>query len=212
MKVISLAANKGGVGKTLMTASLAVLAQQECEAQEGDAARGKVAMFDMDPQGSLTTWFNARQRDGPDLVDPMPAIFALRLYYLRRRGVRYLFIDTPPGHSELIAQAMNAADLVVVPVRPGELDFAATQRTLRVATRRHVPLVALPNAGLFRSRAMGELIHRLSDEHVPMLAPLHHRVDLILRNGLTLPETQPNSAGTQELRRVWAQIRDRLGE
>lgn len=42
MKVISLAAHKDGVGKTLLIASLAVLAQQDWEAEEGDAGKGKV--------------------------------------------------------------------------------------------------------------------------------------------------------------------------
>lgn len=212
MKVISFAAQKGGVGKTLMTASLAALAQQDCEREEGEAGKGKVAICDLDPQGSLTAWYNARQRDGPILIDPIPAIYAFRFQSLRRRGVRYLFIDTPPGISEYIARALNAAHLTVIPVRPGELDFAATGRTLRAVTRGKVPFALLPNAGIFRSRAMGELIRRLNDAGMPTLPPVHHRVNLVPSGGLTLPETDSNSAGTHELRNVWTQIRARLGE
>lgn len=211
MKIISLAANKGGVGKTLMTASLAVLAQQDCEAEEGRAGKGKVAMFDLDPQGSLTAWYNARQREGPMLVTPMLRTLALRLYALKRQGVRYVFIDTPPGHSEYIAKAVDVADLVVVPVRPGELDYMAVLRNLQPLFRTH-GVVALPNAGLFRSRSMGDLVHRLDRERRDRLAPVHHRVDLPLKSGLTLVETKPKSAGAQELRNVWAEIRERLGE
>ncbi|EJU14240.1 plasmid partitioning-family protein [Sphingomonas sp. LH128] len=211
MKIISLAANKGGVGKTLMAASLAVLAQQDCEAEEGVAGKGKVAMFDLDPQGSLTAWYNARQRDGPLLVTPMLRTLALRLYTLNRKGVRYAFIDTPPGYSEYSGKAVDVADLVFVPVRPGELDYKAVLRNLQPMLFRAQTIVALPNAGLFRSRSMGDLVRRLDAERRDRLAPVHHRIDLPLKNGLTLPETQPNSAGAQELRRIWAQIRERLG-
>ncbi|MED5546008.1 MAG: ParA family protein [Pseudomonadota bacterium] len=210
MKIISLAAHKGGVGKTMLTASLAVLAQQDCEAEEGEAGKGKVAMFDLDPQGSLTAWYNTRQRDGPILVAPMLRTLSLRLYSLHRKGVRFVFLDTPPGHSEYIRKAMDVAHLVVVPVRPGELDYRAVQRTLQAELFWEDSFVALPNAGLFRSRAMGDLVRRLDADRQDRLSSIHHRVDLSLRKGLTLPETQPESAGARELRTVWAEIRNRL--
>lgn len=56
MKIISVAAHKGGVGQTMLTASLAVLAQQDCEAEEGEAGKGNVAMMGMAPQGGLNAW------------------------------------------------------------------------------------------------------------------------------------------------------------
>ena len=51
-KVLTLAQQKGGAGKTTLVAQLAV----------AFGARGKsVALVDIDPQGSLTRWFKARE-------------------------------------------------------------------------------------------------------------------------------------------------------
>jgi len=54
MKVIALASQKGGVGKTTITAHLAVTAEQQND--------GPVVLIDTDPQGSLSAWWNVREQ------------------------------------------------------------------------------------------------------------------------------------------------------
>jgi chromosome partitioning protein len=53
MKVIVLASQKGGVGKSTLTGNLAVAADL--------AGDGPAVLIDTDPQGSLSAWWNARQ-------------------------------------------------------------------------------------------------------------------------------------------------------
>lgn len=217
MNVIVLAARKGGVGKTLMTASLAVLAQQEAwanaERPPTPPHLSEVVVIDFDPQGCLTNWKNTRASRGleaPVLASMKPDLLPDALVEMSDRGVRHVFIDTPPGHSNIVGAAMRRASLVVVPVKPGELDLAATERTVAAATRLRVPHLLLPNDATFRSRAMGRTIRVLEDAGMPLLPPVHHRVATMLRGGMTVTEREPDSRGAHELTRVWAEIRAKL--
>lgn len=63
MHIITLAAQKGGVGKTTLAVNLAVAAQ---------AAGIKTALFDLDPQESATAWSERREAELPH-VEPISA-------------------------------------------------------------------------------------------------------------------------------------------
>lgn len=54
MKVIVLASQKGGVGKTTLAAHLAIAATK---------GGGKCVLTDTDPQGSLVAWWNKREAE-----------------------------------------------------------------------------------------------------------------------------------------------------
>ena len=54
-KVLTLAQQKGGAGKTTLVAQLAVAFM---------AGGRSVALVDIDPQGSLTRWFKVREAAG----------------------------------------------------------------------------------------------------------------------------------------------------
>ena len=60
MHILVLASQKGGTGKTTLSGHLAVEAQ--------NAGAGPVALIDMDPQGSLSRWWNARAVPEPLFV------------------------------------------------------------------------------------------------------------------------------------------------
>ncbi len=209
MKVVTIAARKGGAGKTLLTASFAVLACQDCTERkpEGDDARtASVAMIDLDPQGCLTDWRNGRSLPGPALIAVAPRYLPKRLAELEARGVEYVFIDTPPGQTEYRALGMAFAHLVVIPTRPAELDLSATIKTAVLAERSGARYAVLPNAANFRSRAMGETIRMLRDAGLSPLPPIHNRVGLALSSGRTLSENDPTSRGAAELAATWAAI------
>ena len=53
MRILTLASQKGGAGKTTLAAHIAVEAER--------AGAGPVALIDLDPQGSLAAWWNSRE-------------------------------------------------------------------------------------------------------------------------------------------------------
>src|SRR5260370_23995726 len=102
MRTIALVTQKGGSGKSTLSASLAVAAQ---------AARERVFLVDMDPQKSLTTWAQNRSDEnlGVEAIAPgkLPAV----LETLVAGHVSLAIIDTPASLTAASEAAMRAADL-----------------------------------------------------------------------------------------------------
>ena len=57
MDIVTIASQKGGAGKTTLSAHLAVEAER--------TGAGPVAVVDIDPQGSLADWWNQRAAETP---------------------------------------------------------------------------------------------------------------------------------------------------
>ena len=123
MQIITLAAQKGGVGKTTMAVNLAVAAQ---------VAGIKTALFDLDPQESATAWSERREAELPH-VEP---ISARRLNQAidaaEANGFALTIIDTPPAAGAEAAAAAQRADLVIIPCRPSLIDLDAIKRTAQL--------------------------------------------------------------------------------
>lgn len=123
MQVITLAAQKGGVGKTTLAVNLAIAAQ---------VAGIKTALFDLDPQESATAWSERRNAEFPH-VEP---ISARRLNQAidaaEANGFALTIIDTPPAAGAEAAAAAQRADLVVIPCRPSLIDLDAIKRTAQL--------------------------------------------------------------------------------
>lgn len=129
--VITVAQQKGGSGKTTLAAHLAV----------GFRAQGlKVALVDLDPQGSLGRWFMTRAETMPDACEGLD--FATSSAW----GVSFecrklsaandiVIIDTPPKADSDLRPALRVADLVLVPVAVSHVDLWATEGVLDLANR-----------------------------------------------------------------------------
>jgi len=117
MKTIVIAAQKGGAGKTTLARNLAVAASQDGRT---------VLCLDLDPQGSLRAWWEGREADAPAMLDRDPAPHALRATLNAAQAQFDLcIIDTQPAAPEWLAEALGAADLVLIPVRPSPDDLRA---------------------------------------------------------------------------------------
>ncbi|MCF8480063.1 MAG: ParA family protein [Rhodospirillum sp.] len=139
-RVITIAQQKGGAGKTTLAAQLAVTF----------AVEGKsVAVVDIDPQGSLAAWHAERVRTlgegGTRLHLSDVAGWRLATELDRLRDVfDVVVVDTPP-HAETEAKAaVRAGDILLVPIQPSPMDLWATAATLDMARKeRTAPLLVL---------------------------------------------------------------------
>lgn len=125
-RIITLAQQKGGSGKTTIAAHLAVAFVRQ---------GGSVALLDVDPQGSLGEWFEARERGLGEEATGMT--FRTASGWGARREARslardfdFVIVDTPPKSDSEARPAIEAADLVAVPIQPTPVDLWATQPTL----------------------------------------------------------------------------------
>lgn len=131
MKTIVIAAQKGGAGKTTLARNLAVVASTE---------GGRVLCLDLDPQGSLRGWWESREGDMPAMLEKDPAPEALRHTLVAAEAQFDLcIIDTPPAAPEWLSEALGAADLVLIPVRPSPDDLRAVGATIAAVNRAQVP-------------------------------------------------------------------------
>ncbi len=128
-KVITIAQQKGGSGKTTLAVNLGVLL-----ARKG----AKVAFLDTDPQGSLGRWFMTRHESGRAEGMELSTASAWGVGYevgKLRDMADFVIIDTPPKADSDLRPALRAADLVVVPVATSHVDLWATDGVLDLARR-----------------------------------------------------------------------------
>lgn len=129
--VITIAQQKGGSGKTTVSANLAI----------GFLRRGKsVALVDIDPQGSLGRWFMTRIETEAGPVDQLEFATSSAwgiTYEVRKLSENHdiVIIDTPPKADSDLRPALRVADLVIVPVSVSHVDLWATEGVLDLARR-----------------------------------------------------------------------------
>jgi chromosome partitioning protein len=136
MKVVALAATKGGVGKTTLASALAVRASQES---------GRVALIDGDAQASLAAWYELRgEPDNPKLFDM--DISAEGIGLLMAQGWEWAFIDTPPAIIDLIEVAILNATFVLIPTRASPVDIEAVGEVVDLCKTHRKPFAFVLNA------------------------------------------------------------------
>lgn len=200
-KVITVAQQKGGAGKTTVAAHIAVALSQKAN---------RVAVIDIDPQGSLSYWHNIREQalgegyTGLTFASVSGWRVASEISRLKRI-VDYIVIDSPP-HTETEARtAIRGADLVVIPVQPSPTDLWATKATLELAKAERVPVKVVMN----RVPANSRLAQTIAGE-LPELSDttLGNRVLFAasLMEGRCATETDPSSVAAQEVKSLVAEI------
>ena len=130
-KIIAFSNQKGGSGKTTLSANLSVL-----WANSGY----KVAVVDADAQQSLTYWMKARKQYYGD--EPMGIIsypFDSRNLDSDLKSIKkkydFIVIDSPPSITFETVQIIKSSDAIYVPVQPSPLDLMATIPFLNIANQ-----------------------------------------------------------------------------
>ncbi|MDV3301887.1 ParA family protein [Mycobacterium avium] len=173
MPTVSLVHTKGGVAKTTSAVYLATAAHR----------RGvDVALIDADPQGSALEWAAAAAGD-----DPLPFLVTPARRPLDVSGGQELtIVDTPPGTAQVIQEAIDIADLVVVPTGASPLDVRRVWPTLEITA--HRPTAVLLTGVDLRTRLADEVKALLESEGVPVIGTRVVRREGIRRAFGTTPD------------------------
>lgn len=203
-KVLVLASQKGGVGKTSLSAHLAVAAEQ--------AGFGPVVIYDTDPQQSLVRWFQDREADTPKLAKGGIAELPATLERLGAGGVRLVVIDTPPAMTDAIRAVIEHADFVLIPTQDGKTDLAAIGSTVRMVRELDRPF-AFALTFIKRGTVQATEAAMLLSKHGPMAGTVAHRMAFktAWNDGRTALETEPRGKAADEVREIWSHVGEALG-
>lgn len=207
-KVIAVAQQKGGAGKTMLAAQLAVAL----------AEGASVALVDIDPQGSLTIWGKLRASASKAAQSiPVESISGWRLageVEKLKKTHDYVLIDTPPVIDSDARRAIRGADLVLVPLNPAPPDLWAAEGTLKLAAeeKRKTALVfnRAPAASRLRKKLETEIVAR----GLTLLpAALANRAGYAnaFADGLGITESGPATQAADELRAAAQALKLLLG-
>ncbi|WP_439522237.1 ParA family partition ATPase [Marivita sp.] len=192
--VITVAQQKGGSGKTTVTANLAI----------GFLRQGKtVALVDIDPQGSLGRWFMTRLETEAGSVDNLEFATSSAwgiTYEVRKLSENHdiVIIDTPPKADSDLRPALRVADLVVVPVSVSHVDLWATEGVLDLARREDKEALVVLNRARKNTR-LGTEVAEAAEKLAARIA------DATLANRVIYAEALGQGRGAAEGRKTPAQ-------
>jgi chromosome partitioning protein len=196
-RVIAVACQKGGSGKTTIAAHLAVEASR--------IGQGPAVLVDTDPQGSLAEWWSARNDDTLALATAKLDDLAANPAELRSRGAAVAIIDTPPALTAAIDQIIAIADLVVIPARPSPHDLRAIGATVKMVRRAGKPFLFVLNGASPRANITAEAVAALSEHGRVAPVILYQRTEYAasMIAGRTVMETAASGRSAREIAELW---------
>ena len=197
MKTLAIISQKGGAGKTTLALNLAGAAE---------AFGHRSVIIDLDPQASAKGWHDHRSKESPVVISAQASRIDDVLSTARQHGADLCIIDTAP-HSETAAlAAARAADLILIPCRPGILDLRGISSSVDLAQIAKRPalvvLNAVPPRGALADQAQ-EAIRPYGIDvarvRISQRAAFYHS----LTAGQTAVEFEPDSIAAQEIRALY---------
>ncbi len=204
MRVLAMASQKGGSGKTMLAGHLAVQAEA--------AGAGPVVLIDIDPRGTLANWWNMRDEDTPAFAQTTVERLAADIAMLRVQGFRLALIDTPPAVSLAVNSVIACAELVVVPTRPYGDELRAAGGTMELCARAGKPLLFVVNGAGAQTPITPDAMMLLA-QHGPVAPkPIHHCPDFAstMLAGSTVAERQADSLAARQIEDLWHYVAGRL--
>lgn len=200
MQIITIAMQKGGVGKSTLVRSLAVAA-----ARDGLS----VLILDMDAQQSVSQWGERREAEMPVVVFSTENELPRRLEQAKG-AADLVIIDTPPARSTEAPAAVEIADLVLIPTTPDVEPLEQMPRTLRLCRGFDRPVWAVINmanpTGQAEVTQTREVIEAMGAKAAPVV--LHRRKAHrdASASGQSVQELDASSKAANEVANLWAWV------
>lgn len=201
MQTLIVSGQKGGSGKTTVSAHLAVAASQ---------AGVRVALIDADPQRSLADWAAHRADAGlPVVAAPTVAQVAAALDAAEADGYGLAIVDTPPHAGSWAAPILRRASLVLVPVRASVVDLRALPAALALVAAANVPAALVLSAVPAGVVELAEARRVLADAGPVVLAAQVGQRQVYARAlayGQAAAEFEPTGKAAREIRALWREV------
>lgn len=200
MKTIVIESQKGGSGKTMLAAHLAVEAERSSES---------VWVIDTDRQATLSLWHDRRTSDTPQRLDAPIDRMPDALSKVAGQGAAYCFIDTAPTVSEQNTKLLRLADLVLIPVRPSPSDLWAVAETVAQVKEAGKPFIFVITQAKPQANITAQAVAALSQHGRVAQAFIADRVAYAaaMTGGNTAPELYAKGLAAQEIEALWCEIK-----
>ena len=205
MHTIAILSQKGGSGKTTLALHLAIAAER---------AGLVAAVIDLDPQASAAGWKDSRPGETPVVVSVPAARLPSALKVAVDGGVDLALIDSAPHAGDVALAAAEAADLILIPCRPGILDLRAIGPTARIANIAGKPtfvvLNAMPNRApnILADAKAAVAVHKL--DVAPVALQQRAAYAHALTAGQTAQEYEPDGKAAEEVAQLYKWLRTML--
>jgi chromosome partitioning protein len=206
MRTIVFATQKGGCGKSILAACVAVAAKEAGE---------HVFVLDMDPKGSLLRW-SARRGDPALPVRAVPsAKLRPALSAIAKSKASLVIIDTPALESPIALAAIEAGDLSIVPTRPATFDIwtsEVTGRRLKLMDKEFAFLLnqCPPARQAARVQIAVAALTPIGTVLRPYISARSAFLDAAGK-GKSVTEVDSKGTAAKEIRALWRAISRRLG-
>ena len=204
-KIITIAQQKGGSGKTTLAANLAVSFSLNRNL--------KTTILDADPQGSLGKWFIQRESKLKDKN-------LIKMKTSSLWGVQYesnslkdktdmIIIDTPPKLDADGRPAIQIADLILIPISPSQVDFWATESIIDLAQREKKKILVVINRANAKSRLLNEAKQFISKMKVDQSNTIIGNRQIFISSmglGLSAIEKQKSGKGSTEISSLTSEV------
>lgn len=204
MKTIVVTSQKGGSGKTMLTAHLAVEAER--------AGDGPAWLIDTDRQATLTRWHERRHAETPQRADVRLERIEAGLTTLGGQGAAYCFIDTAPTISAQTSSLLLLADFVVIPVRPSPSDLWAVTETVQLVKNAGKPFLFVMTQAKPQASITAQAVAALSEHGRVAKSFITDRVGYAaaMTGGSTAPEITPKGPVATEVANLWQDMKTLL--